>query len=496
MIISRGAHDDYFTGHTYTLDAVGSRTFVDEVLPDGSFAEPLDEDREATIEYEYDGIYRLIHEDRDWPGGSDDEEFAYVYDPIGNRIGQTRYDPPSTYEITTIEYDQADRIVEAFGHYDAEYVVDDNGNITTRDAGTFDDFDFTYDRENRLVFSNDGTTDDFAYFYDANGNRQFIGEVWPLDIINWYVYDTQSSLPVVIQDKDHKYVWGLDLLYAVDGDDDAFYYHYDGSGSVRVVTEEDEDPRSRSLYQYNAYGEAQDVDDFFEQPFMYAGQQNDSYDTSDMPNTGLYYMRARYYDPIIGIFMTRDPYKGDIGSPQTLNPYLYALGNPANFTDPSGLYVATLCLGVDGSNGNYASLSGCLGLDGQGNVALVTNDQIGAGTGLTIGSGASLNLSGVDSIHDLAGQSYVVAGSGGWLQRGSVEVDYSEDLYGDLRFNSLNLGIDLGISQSVAGPMEVHWADSYTNVHQLFNFNDITSRITSLAMSIPKHINAWLNPKR
>lgn len=487
---------DYFTVHAYTLDAVGNRIFVNEVLPDGSYAEPLDEDREATIEYEYDGIYRLVHEDRDWPGSSDDEEFAYVYDPVGNRIGQARFDPPSTYEITAVDYDQADRIVDAYGHYDAEYVVDDNGNVTTRDAGTFDDFDFTYDQENRLVFSNDGTTDDFAYFYDANGSRQFIGEVWPLDIVNWYVYDTQNSLPIVIQDIDNKYVIGLGLLYAVDDDDDAFFYHYDGSGSVVIVTEEDEDPRSRSRYQYNAYGETQDVDDFFEQPFMYAGQQNDSYDTSGMPNTGLYYMRARYYDPIVGRFMTRDPFKGDVQLPNTLNPYLYALGNPANLADPSGLYVATLCLGADGSNMNYAGMSGCLGFDGQGNVALVTNDQIGAGTGQTIGSGASLNLSGVNSIHDLAGQSYVIAASGGWLQRGSVEIDYSTDLDGNLRINSLNLGLDLGASQSVLVPAEVHWADSYTNVYQLFNFNDIPNSITRLAMSAVRHINAWLNPQK
>jgi RHS repeat-associated protein len=60
-------------------------------------------------------------------------------------------------------------------------------------------------------------------------------------------------------------------------------------------------------------------------PFMFAGQYFDS-------DSGLYYLRARYYDPSTGQFLSRDPLV-DL----TREPYGYVHDNPLNFTDPSGL---------------------------------------------------------------------------------------------------------------------------------------------------------------
>ncbi len=66
-------------------------------------------------------------------------------------------------------------------------------------------------------------------------------------------------------------------------------------------------------------------------PLRFTGEQQDA-DVS-----GLYYLRARYYDPALGRFWSEDPWGGSAASPQTLNPYPYAGSNPANATDPSGL---------------------------------------------------------------------------------------------------------------------------------------------------------------
>jgi RHS repeat-associated protein len=60
--------------------------------------------------------------------------------------------------------------------------------------------------------------------------------------------------------------------------------------------------------------------------FRYTGRELDS-------ETGLYYYRARYYDPYIGRFLSEDP----IGVRDGSNKYLYARNNPAGFTDPFGL---------------------------------------------------------------------------------------------------------------------------------------------------------------
>ena len=51
---------------------------------------------------------------------------------------------------------------------------------------------------------------------------------------------------------------------------------------------------------------------------------------------GLQYLRARWYDVEVGRFTSEDPWEGDDRQPQTLHAYVYALGNPMNFTDPSG----------------------------------------------------------------------------------------------------------------------------------------------------------------
>lgn len=60
-------------------------------------------------------------------------------------------------------------------------------------------------------------------------------------------------------------------------------------------------------------------------PFGFAGEYQDK-------ETGLYYLRARYYDPRTGAFLTRDPLE-----PITATPYAYAANDPINLVDPLGL---------------------------------------------------------------------------------------------------------------------------------------------------------------
>ena len=62
---------------------------------------------------------------------------------------------------------------------------------------------------------------------------------------------------------------------------------------------------------------------------MYRGEQYD-------PDLGLYYLRARYYNPATGRFLSRDPVDGYSREPKSLHKYLYAGGDPMNFMDPSG----------------------------------------------------------------------------------------------------------------------------------------------------------------
>ena len=52
--------------------------------------------------------------------------------------------------------------------------------------------------------------------------------------------------------------------------------------------------------------------------------------------TGLYYLNARFYNPVDGRFLTQDPYRGSNDQPDTWHLYGYCMGNPINFIDPSG----------------------------------------------------------------------------------------------------------------------------------------------------------------
>jgi RHS repeat-associated protein len=61
----------------------------------------------------------------------------------------------------------------------------------------------------------------------------------------------------------------------------------------------------------------------------YRGEQYD-------PDLGLYYLRARYYNPNTGRFLSRDPENGKAKIPATLHKYLYAAGDPVNRIDPKG----------------------------------------------------------------------------------------------------------------------------------------------------------------
>jgi RHS repeat-associated protein len=65
--------------------------------------------------------------------------------------------------------------------------------------------------------------------------------------------------------------------------------------------------------------------------FLYAGEQFD-------PNVGFYYLRARYYDPTSGRFISRDPFGGNPFEPQSLHKYAYAHNDPINRRDPSGMF--------------------------------------------------------------------------------------------------------------------------------------------------------------
>ena len=104
------------------------------------------------------------------------------------------------------------------------------------------------------------------------------------------------------------------------------FYRYDALGSVRALSDGNS---VTDTYDYDAYGEIRTRTGTTENSFMFTGEQYDE-------ETGNYYLRARYYNPSAGQFISRDSWEGDDRNPITLNKYAYANSNPVMYTDPSG----------------------------------------------------------------------------------------------------------------------------------------------------------------
>jgi RHS repeat-associated protein len=138
-----------------------------------------------------------------------------------------------------------------------------------------------------------------------------------------YKYDVLASLPVVIQDGTYSYVYGLDLISMTDSGGSQKYLSYDGLGSVTDIT--DGSGTVTDTFVYDVFGAVTARTGTSASIGKFTGEQADD-GTGD---SGYYFLRARYYDPLTGRFVGRDKLEFS-------QRYAYAGSNPALLTDPSG----------------------------------------------------------------------------------------------------------------------------------------------------------------
>lgn len=252
--------------------------------------------------YGYDRLYRLTS-----VTGADGPR-SYTYDPAGNRL--TKVAGPST----AFSYDRADRILSAGA---TAVTVDANGNTTAKGADTFG-----FDQANRMTAATVSGASE-AYSYDGDGTR-FSRQVAANPAMR-YVSDVAAGLPTTIDDGARKYVYGLGLEYAVSGSV-IETYHTDRLGSVRALT--NAAGTVTATYRSDEWGVSTASTGGSTQPLGFTGEPRDG--------TGLTYLRARYYDPGMGRFASRDTWPGSDAVPQSLNRFGYVTSNPVTHADPSG----------------------------------------------------------------------------------------------------------------------------------------------------------------
>jgi RHS repeat-associated protein len=104
---------------------------------------------------------------------------------------------------------------------------------------------------------------------------------------------------------------------------------YDGLTSTTDLT--DSSGGVTTTYGYDVFGATRSQSGTSDTMFRFTGEQLDA-------DSGLYYLRARYYDAAIGRFLARDAAVGFWSDPRTLSRYVYSLNDPVNLIDPYGLF--------------------------------------------------------------------------------------------------------------------------------------------------------------
>ncbi|WP_415926616.1 RHS repeat-associated core domain-containing protein [Lacrimispora sinapis] len=120
-----------------------------------------------------------------------------------------------------------------------------------------------------------------------------------------------------------RYLLGYGIAGSETEGRDGFHaYHLDEQNSTAYITGNQR--TIENFYEYDAFGGIRQHSEEVKNRILYTGQQYDQ-------ETGQYYLRARFYNPVVGRFMQEDVYRGD-----GLNLYAYCGNNPVVYYDPSG----------------------------------------------------------------------------------------------------------------------------------------------------------------
>ncbi len=291
----------------YELDNAGNRTKVTEA--DGS-----------SMTWSYDSLYRLTDEVRRNSSNAMTAQSHFAYDAVGNWDWTT-----VNGETTEYSYNVLDQLISAGS---VTYDYDGRGNLEQITSGS-EVTTYTYDAENRLTnVTMPGVT--ASYSYDADGRR--VSQTSNGQITN-YLWDEASAYADVVLETDGNgatlasYILGGTQLISQTRGGVTSYYLQDGQDSTRALL--DSGGNITDTYSYTAFGKTLSHAGTTANPYQYAGQQLDAM-------TGLYNLRARYYDPADGRFLSQDVHPFDFSNPIQLNRYSYAANNPINYSDPTG----------------------------------------------------------------------------------------------------------------------------------------------------------------
>jgi RHS repeat-associated protein len=297
---------------TRLLDAKGTTTIADRQYQYNTasqitqIAEPAN-----TKSYGYDAVDRLtsaLYTNPLQPAEN------YAYDAVGNRTSSQlsasyAYQPFNLLATTST----------------TGYTYDANGNLVSK-ADSIGTTQYSWDFENRLKQVTLPNGNMVTYKYDALGRR--IQRTPSTGVGTAFIYDGREVIKDLNSDGstvDYVNGPGIDnkLRLTDSRQSGPLYFLQDHLGSTTAFT--NSSGASVSQMAYDSFGNPTAGASLTR--YAYTGREFDS-------DTGLYYYRARWYDPKVGRFISEDP----IGLAGGINQFAYVGNDPQNATDPSGLY--------------------------------------------------------------------------------------------------------------------------------------------------------------
>ncbi len=306
-LVNKDPYGNYLSGYSYGYNADNQKVSCTETGYNGGGY--------ANVTWRYDPLGHLNYEGR--TGGSA-RTASYVVDGVGNRTSQT-----INGVTTTFTYDNDDELT---GDNNNIYQYDANGNLNGRRRGGNWIYP-TYTNENQMAqIYTGGQLPTFSYGYDALGRQAY-----RVDGSNTRT-DYQCDGDAVLTEKQggnttSRYLLGTNRL-AKYGEAPQL----DGLGSMRQGLNMSSGTYT-GLADYSAFGEVIGGNNTGASQSVYQWGAQSGYrmdgSSGGGGDCGLVKVGARYYDPAVGRFTSRD---SDI----TQSAYVYCDGDPINHTDPSG----------------------------------------------------------------------------------------------------------------------------------------------------------------
>ena len=271
---------------------------------------------EMAVTYRYDSMNRLANEDRNGAGE------RYAYDLCGNRLLKEQYSGSSVDAAEGYRYNERNELTERIKAGTLTTCrYDRNGSIVSEEQEGRKS-EYRYDLLNRQTYVKTLDGREQENFYDGEGLRAGMTENGRKTTFLYHNGEILAecdgeSAPI------RRYLRGIGLSQVQTLDDNVFHScHQDEQGSTAYITGQGRE--TENSYQYDAFGNLIERKEAITNRILYTGQQYDQ-------ETGQYYLRARYYNPVVGRFLQEDTYRGD-----GLNLYAYCANNPVMYYDPSG----------------------------------------------------------------------------------------------------------------------------------------------------------------